>query len=226
MTRLIIFANGIVPNEAAARGCLQPGDRLVAADGGTNLALALGVIPSLVIGDLDSLTPENRQRLEEKNVEIRRFSRDKDETDLELALDYARTTGLLEVLIIGGLGGRIDQTLGNLSLLADPWLAPLDVRMDDGVEEVFYVRERSELHGRPGEIVSLIPWGGEVSGVRTKGLRWPLRGETLLPDRTRGISNEMVEESASIEIATGLLMCVHRRSPPGAEPKALPNASG
>ena len=140
-----------------------------------------GCIPSIVIGDLDSLTPDDRQQLQGKGVEIRQYPRDKDETDLELAFAYACQSRYHEIRVVGGLGGRLDQTLGNLSLLTNPEFAALDIRIDDGVEEAFFTRSRCEVHGKPGDIVSLIPWGGEVSGICTEGLRWPLQERNAFP---------------------------------------------
>jgi thiamine pyrophosphokinase len=211
MARLVIFANGLIPDLESARQLIQPGDLIYAADGGTHHALSLGLLPSVVIGDLDSLTQDDRQSLDAKGVNIQQYPRYKDSTDLELALLYAFQSGQSEILIIGALGGRIDQTLGNLSMLCDPRLSTCDVRLDDGMEEVFFTRTRSTIHGKPGDIVSLIPWGGEVTGISSQGLRWPLLNEILFPDRTRGISNELSLDQAEIEIASGLLLCVHSR---------------
>jgi thiamine pyrophosphokinase len=211
MPRLIIFANGLVPDLESARSILQPTDVLYAADGGTRHALALGLLPSCVIGDLDSLAPDDRRKLEAGAVEVRQFSRDKDMTDLELAIHYGVHAGYREIIILGGLGGRIDQSLGNLSLLTGMEFGDLDIRMDDGVEEAFFTRNRCELHGKSGDVVSLIPWGGAVAGVTTAGLRWQLHNETLQPDRTRGVSNEMKEKSASIRLKSGLLLIIHKR---------------
>lgn len=211
MPRLIIFANGSLPHIASARQLIRAGDVLIAADGGTQHVLALGLLPSVVIGDLDSLGPQARQALEAQGVEIRQHPRDKDETDLELALRYAHIAAYREIMILGALGGRLDQTIGNLSLLTGPEWADLDIRLDDGVEEALFTRSRCEVHGRPADIVSLLPWGGEVTGVSTAGLRWPFRAETLFPDRTRGVSNVMVSEDAVISLQSGLLLVVHRR---------------
>jgi thiamine pyrophosphokinase len=211
MTRLIIFANGIVPELESARRLIRAGDVLMAADGGTRHVLALGLFPSIVMGDLDSLTQDDRRRLDEKGVEIQQYSRDKAETDLELAFHYACTGGYREILVVGALGGRLDQILGNLSLLTNPEFSTLDVRFDDGVEEAFFTRSRCEVHGKPGDIVSLIPWSGEVSGVCTEGLHWPLHDESLFPDKTRGISNEMARETAAISQKSGLLLVIHHR---------------
>ena len=211
MQRLVIFANGSLPDIQSARRLLLPGDAFAAADGGTHHALALGVLPSIVIGDLDSLQIEDRQKLESQSVAFEHHPRNKDETDLELALLYGVKTGYRKMLIIGALGGRLDQTLGNLSLLTMPVLSGIDIRVDDGVEEAFFTRSQCELSGTAGDVVSLVPWGGETTGVFTEGLRWSLHDETLRPERTRGISNEMSAEIARISLRSGLLLVIHHR---------------
>jgi thiamine pyrophosphokinase len=212
MARLIIFANGLMPDIELARRIIRPGDVIYAADGGTRHALALGLSPSVVIGDLDSLASEDRQLLEARAVEIQRYPREKDQTDLELVLDYALQSRQHEILVMGGLGGRLDQTLANISLLSNSRYSSINLRMDDGVEEAFFIRDRSEISGKPGDIVSLIPWGGDVTGISTQGLRWALDNSTLLPGSTRGISNELLGEMASVAVGAGLLLVVHRRS--------------
>jgi thiamine pyrophosphokinase len=212
MSRAVIFTNGLVPELESTRRLIKPVDTLLAADGGTHHVLALGLVPSVVIGDLDSLTVDERQRTMKKGVHLLQYPAEKDQTDLELALDYAIQQGFREILIVGALGGRLDQALGNLSLLTDPRLSTLDVRLDDGVEEAFFVRSRSEVHGRPGDTVSLAPWGAPAEGVTTEGLKWPLRGETLYSHKTRGISNELLGEIATISLKSGLLLVVHCRN--------------
>lgn len=211
MPRSIIFANGSLADPEPVRRFINPANLLIAADGGTRHALALGLTPSVIIGDLDSLTVDDRRWTVERGAQLVEFPRDKNETDLELAINYAIDQGCTEIVIVAALGGRLDQTLGNLSLLTDPRLAALDIRLDDGVEEVIFVRERCQVTGKPGNTVSLLPWGGDVTGVRTEGLRWPLNRETLYPYKTRGISNELMADTASIEIESGLLLVVHRR---------------
>ncbi len=209
--RAIIFVNGDLPNLDATRQILRPDDFIIAADGGTRHALALGLLPSIVIGDLDSLDSGNRHLLKEGGTEIIAFSPDKDETDLELALDYAIDAGYKQIRLIAALGSRLDHTLGNLSLLTDGSLAELDVRIDDGAEEVFFTRDQAKIHGRIGDIVSLIPWGNPVTGIFTEGLRWQLSNEALYPHKTRGISNEMVAEVAQVKIESGLLLVIRQR---------------
>src|SRR5215207_5034346 len=208
MQRIIIFANGEIPRLENARLLLQTDDYIICADGGTRHALALGLKPNLVIGDMDSIDSQQWQELKKSGVPIELFSRNKNETDLELALDRAIELGPKAILIIGALGGRLDQTFGNTALLSDARLSVVEARLDDGVEEIFFCRDQAQVQGRSGDIVSLIPWGNPVQGVQTQGLKWPLRSETLLPEKTRGISNELTGEVASIKIASGLLLVI------------------
>jgi len=223
MPRIVIFANGELPDLDSARGLLQADDYLIAADGGANHLLKMGILPEVVIGDLDSIDEDVLFDLTSAEVEIKQYSEDKDETDIELALRYAVELRPSAILIVGALGGRLDQTLANLSILTDATLPGIDIRMDDGVEEVFFCRvsaakegqaassPQGEVRGRSGDIVSLIPWHGPVEGIKTEGLQWPLYGETLFSDKSRGISNMMLGDTASIHVQSGLLLIVHRR---------------
>lgn len=145
------------------------------------------------------------------NAEIIQFSHDKNETDLELAIQHALTLNPGQVIILAALGGRLDQTLGNITLISDLRPSTFDLRLDDGIEEVFFCRNHVQINGAVGDLVSLIPWQGEVTGVVTTDLRWPLRDEILYPHKTRGISNEMLGDTAAVRITSGLLLVVHRR---------------
>jgi thiamine pyrophosphokinase len=211
LSRILIFANGHLPDLDAARALLRPDDFILAADGGTRHALALGRNPNIIIGDLDSLTFDLRP-LTEQGTQVIQFPRDKNETDLELAIQHAVDMKPDQIVIIGALGGRLDQTLGNLALLSNVQRSTCNVRLDDGVEETFFCRNQAQVQGRSGDIVSLIPWGAPVEGVRTEGLRWPLSDETLYPYKTRGISNELLDGTATVQIRSGLLLIVHRRA--------------
>jgi len=217
MPRIVIFANGELPDLDAARDLLGADDYLVAADGGANHLLKMGILPEIVIGDLDSIDEDTLFELTSAEVNIEQYSEDKDETDIELALCYSVELQPASILIVGALGGRLDQTLANLSILTNPTLPAIDIRLDDGIEEAFFCRAsaakggQAQVWGRSGDTVSLIPWNSPVEGVATEGLQWPLYGEALYPDKSRGVSNVMLGESASVKIEKGLLLVVHRR---------------
>jgi thiamine pyrophosphokinase len=209
--RAVIFANGTLTDDAAAFELIKANDLLIAADGGARHMVRLGLKPQLLVGDMDSLEPQEVQALEQAGTEVRRFPVEKDETDLELALHEAHGLGCREIIVMAGMGGRMDQALGNLYLLLQPALVTADARLDDGCVEAFWVRHRAVLHGQPGEMVSLLPLLGPVEGIMTRGLRYPLHGETLFPEHTRGISNQMIDDEATVAAAQGLLLCIHER---------------
>lgn len=214
MPRILIFANGELPDLEKARALVRADDFILCADGGARHALALGLRPHAVIGDMDSVAKDEFQQLKNSGVMIELFPRDKNETDLELALQFALKKNPESILIIGALGGRLDQTLGNIALLSNFQLSTFNLKFDDGLEEAFFCRARSEVRGRSGDLVSLVPWREKVDGVQTQNLKWPLHSETLYPEKTRGISNEMTGGSASISISSGLLLVIHRRQSP------------
>jgi thiamine pyrophosphokinase len=209
--RIIILANGELPDLTNARSLLQKDDYIICADGGTRHALTLGIEPDLIIGDLDSADQQVIQRFRVDGVHVASYPQDKNETDLELAIEQAIKLNPQKILIVAALGGRLDQTLANIGLLSDPRLAEFHVRLDDGVEEIFLCRDQVEVHGKSGDIVSLIPWQGAASGIRTNKLKWALQDETLYPDKTRGISNELIDDLASVSVGSGQLLIVHRR---------------
>lgn len=211
MSRALIFVNGELRDTGAARAIIQPEDVIIAADGGARHALALGVIPTAIIGDFDSLSEAEARVFTDMGVHMLRFPPSKDETDLELALAHAVCAGHHPILIIGANGGRLDQELGNLSLLADPEFSDSDLRIDDGITEAFFITAKASIQGKAGDTVSLIPWGNRAEGVSTDGLVYPLNDETLLPYRTRSISNQMLAETAEVSLKRGLLLCVHIR---------------
>jgi thiamine pyrophosphokinase len=208
--RIIIFANGLLPNLEKARTLLHDDDFIIAADGGTRHALALGLMPNVIIGDLDSLPSDFEPST--FNGEIVLYPKDKNETDLELAIQHALTLKPEQIIILAALGGRLDQTFGNIALISNLQPSTCNLQLNDGLEEVFFCRDHVEINGNSGDTVSLIPWQGEVAGIVTTGLKWRLQNETLYPNKTRGISNELIDDSASIQINSGLLLIVHRRS--------------
>ena len=210
--RLWIFANGEINNLQRLGGFIRPEDVVIAADGGYQFIERLGLIPQRVIGDLDSLPVEQAAALENRGIILERYPIEKDETDLELALKRGVAEGFEVIMVAGALGGRFDQALGNLFLLSKPAFSALDLRLEDGVEEVFLIRGEGRILGTPGDTVSLLPMGGSASGITTEDLKFPLHAETLYPDQSRGISNVMLTNRARVTLEAGILICVHRRS--------------
>lgn len=212
MKRVLVFANGDLLDGAAVRSALQQGQDawIVAADGGARLALDCQRRPDVVVGDMDSISAGELEALEASGAIIERHSPHKDETDLELALMRAGTDGATWVRILGAVGGRLDQTLANVHLLALPALDGVDVRMVAGRQTIWMVGAgRHAIQGAAGDTVSLLPWGGRAEGIRTEALEYPLEDETLTMGPARGISNVMVADTAHVTLRAGTLIMIH-----------------
>ena len=188
-------------------------DVVIAADSGLELASVIGVEVNVVVGDMDSVDPDVLAAAEAAGAEIRRYSTDKDETDLELALAEAVRRGAGQIVVVGGAGGRLDHLLANAMALTSPALAGTEVQWWTGPYRATVVRHATELNGAPGDLVSLIPFGGSAHVGSTTGLRWNLSDETLAHGSSRGVSNEMTATTARIDVTSGTLLAIHRRTP-------------
>ena len=206
--KAVIFANGEVSPTDETDKVLDSADLIIAADGGTQHVSKLGYMPDVIVGDLDSLEDEQRQRLQAAGVQIIIFPAKKDKSDLELALLHAKEEEASQVTMLAALGRRWDHSLANLLLAAQPEFEDMQVSFLHGKERLFFVRSKREISAEEGTRLSLIPLGGNARGVRTEGLAYPLKGETLTFGSSRGISNIFAQEKASIELEAGLLLCV------------------
>jgi len=221
--RAIVVANGELDDPARLKARLVDlGEaRVIAADGGLHNCRKLGLQPETVIGDLDSIGPAEVLQLQKAGVQLLRRPPQKDETDLELALFRALELGIAQVVVVGALGGRLDMSLANLFLLAHPRLSELEIRLWSGNQTAWLLRPPGgEVGGRPGDSLSLIPIGGEATGVVTEGLEYPLRGESLQLGVPRGVSNVLTGSTAQVQLQTGLLLAVHIRFPPGRDARS------
>ena len=181
---------------------------VIAADSGLDLAVALGRRVDLIVGDMDSVTPTSLDHAERYGAEVRRYPMDKEATDLELALDAAFASGAERIVVIGSSSGRMDHLLGAALVLASPRYAPARIEGWLGGALVVPVHDRRSVGAAVGSTVSILALHGPAEGVRTEGLRWPLRGETLEPGSSRGISNEAVAEQVDVGLTHGTALLV------------------
>jgi thiamine pyrophosphokinase len=179
---------------------------VVAADAGAETALRLGFVPDVVLGDFDSIAPAALADLKERGVTVESYPTDKDATDGELAIQRALATSPRDLVLVGFLGGpRLDQELANVLLLT---VLTAPAVLVDGPNECRLLRsgESWAWTADPNELVSLLPLAGDARGVRTRGLRWALDGDTLVAGQTRGVSNAPVQAQVSVSLDTGLLL--------------------
>ena len=216
----LVVADGDVPTRGAIDAAWPGWDAgvtdVIAADGGYARALAVGLVPTILVGDLDSLEPSLVEAAAADGVEILRSPVAKDESDTELALLEAVRLGATRVTVIGALGGRLDHALANVWLLGHPALASVAVALLDATTRASLISApgadcapvERPLPGMPGTTLSLLPFAGDVTGITTRGLRYPLRGEPLVAGPARGLSNVRESADASVSVEHGRLLVV------------------
>lgn len=175
---------------------------VIAADGGYPLAASAFGTPDLLVGDFDSIEGIPA------DVPIVRHPAEKDDTDLALAAEEAIARGATELYIYAALGGRLDHTVANLQLIAS--LASRGIRATlfgaDGVAvTALCAGARARFAPRTG-IFSVFAFGGKAEGVTLSGVKYPLGGVTLTPDRPLGVSNEFVGDGALVALERGTIL--------------------
>ena len=209
---VLLFANGALNHGTMVQRCLDQAAaaRVICADGGALHARSLGLRPRAIIGDMDSLTPQQVADFAADGVNIIRHPPDKDETDLELALLHCAALGAESVAILGGLGGRFDQTLANILLLTHPAFSELDIILADGEQVIRLLRPGAhKIQGDVGDTISLIPLSASAEGISSVNLKYALDDDSLQLGPARGISNVMLARKAEVRFRRGLLLLVH-----------------
>ena len=207
---IVIVSGGCLENLDYFRKKTEPTDNclLICCDGGARHLAAAGIIPDVLAGDMDSISPAQLADYECQGVKILKYATDKDFTDTALALDYALGLKPSKIDIWGALGGRLDHTLANVHLLIRGREAGIDTRLIDAYSEVFVAGAETIFTGAAGCPVSLVALGAAVEGLSLSGFQYPLNDETLSIAESRGISNVIVAKRAVISVRSGHLLVI------------------
>lgn len=208
---IAIFTSPSVQKGVFVSEALASAEKIIAADCGALSALSMDITPEVVLGDFDSLSKETITLLKKRNVTFISTPPEKDETDTQLAINYAISKGATKISLIGGIeGNRIDHAVANITLTYNPKIlialvnGPSRSWVSSGPHTV-------SLHGEKNDLLSLVPLSHIVSNIKTKGLCYPLLGEPLYFGIPRGVSNVFAETEASVGFESGLLLFVHTR---------------
>jgi thiamine pyrophosphokinase len=218
MMKALVLVNGELykPDVLRSRVREQVFDLVVGVDGGSRFASVLGVNLSAIIGDMDSLT--GLDNLDTRNIEIVSYPPEKNETDFELALSYAKKRGANDIVVVGAMGGRMEMTIANILMMTDASLGPCKIEVWHGEQTGWVIKPPGAyIKGSPGDTISLVPLSGSASGITTEGLKYPLNDEELTVGLARGVSNLMQTSPAYVKLSDGLLLVVHT---PGGEARS------
>ncbi len=186
---------------------------LICADSGAGHLYEIGLIPDVIIGDMDSLSPEIQEYFNKRGSKIIRHPEAKDETDTWLALDYAIRMAPDEIVIFGGSGTRIDHTLANLSLLVSGIQKDISIKLINEWCEVFIVADKYVIKGCAGQTVSLLPFSDKVTGITLQGFEYPLKDGMMEVGKPYGVSNRLNSTQGSITVGSGRLLVIRYFKP-------------
>lgn len=206
----VIFSGGIIRKGFFVNEALEKANKVLAVDNGAKYALELGVTPQLVLGDFDSIDNKTLKQVQtDKNVEIIRFPKEKNETDTELGIQEAVKQGASEITIIGGIeGDRLDHILANVFLLTQ---FEIPILFANGNQKIWLSKgpKKEIIQGKKNDLLSLIPIKDNVEEITTNGLEYKLDNQTLFFGKSRGISNVFLENEVKIKFEKGILLFAH-----------------
>ncbi len=206
----VIFANGELNQAPELDEIMSQAELVIAADGGANHCDKFGITPDILLGDLDSIDPALLTSYQDKGIAIERHPIQKNATDLELALDLAVEKGARTIWLIAALGGRWDMSLANLMLAASAKYQDQHIFLagQDCTMQILHPSQIHTIRGRAEQKISLLALQGDVHGVTLTGFAYLLSGQTLLFGSSRGVSNLMLTNEATVQHADGTLLCV------------------
>lgn len=186
-------------------------DKIIAVDGGLIFADKMNIIPDYIIGDFDTV---QSSLLDKYNTQskIIKYNPIKDNTDSEIAINYACDINSTEIVIIGATGKRMDHTLANIEILVTPLRKGIEAYIIDEYNKIYLIDNLKIIskNEQYGNYVSLIPLT-KVEGLTLKGFKYPLDNYTYDIGISIGISNELEAENGIIKLIDGILIAIESR---------------
>ena len=190
------------------------GQNIIAGDRGLEALYQLKIIPNHVVGDFDSVSPEILEFYKRQpQIIFHTFNSEKDNTDTDIALKLAIQMKSSKITILGALGKRMDHALANIHILKDALEANIPCQIIDKHNRIYLINKQVELEKDKvyGKYISLVPLTSTVEGLTLTGFKYPLNKYNLPIGTSLGISNEMIEDIAHIEMEKGILIVIESK---------------
>jgi thiamine pyrophosphokinase len=200
--KLLIIANGQKEDKTFIKTCAKKSDFILALDGGADTALKAAVMPNLVLGDLDSISQNAKNKIgKEKLLKVAR----QDNTDLEKGLDFARYFKVPNITIICAQGGRLDFTLSNFSSVFN-YIDKANIIFKTSTCDIFPLKKSTKFECKKGAKISLIPMGN-TTGLTLKNLKYSLKNATFKIGQT-AVSNIALKNNFEVSFKKGQLLVI------------------
>lgn len=207
----LIIAGGEIDEKILEGYCKEPVRyNIIAVDKGLEQLYRLNIIPEHVVGDFDSISKEILEYYQNNpQIIFHKYNPEKDNTDTDIAIQLAIQLQSSNIIILGALGKRMDHAIANIHILKYALDAKIPCQIVDTHNKVYLAKENITLYKNEsyGKYISLIPLTTEVEGITLKGFKYPLKDASLAIGKSLGISNEIVEEVATIELKKRYFNC-------------------
>lgn len=209
--KAVIVCNGSVKDDDYIKPFIVEADYIISVDGGAGHLRRMKVAPHILLGDFDSANKEDLQYFIDMGIEVYKFPVEKDMTDSELAVETALKKGARELLFVGSVGTRLDHTVANILMLKKLMDIGISASIIDEYNHIYMFDRSFSISKVEGYKLSLVPISEKVTGVSTRGLKYPLNNAVMSLGTSWGVSNEFIEDTAAVTIGDGiLLVCVSR----------------
>ena len=207
--RLIIYGNGILLPVYVQD--ISEATYIIGVDGAAHWLLTQGVVPDLAIGDFDSVTGKEFAVIKQKVKKVLQYPKDKDYTDMELAIDWAIKQSPARVVIYGGFGTRLDHSLVTVQMLEKFLKQGIPAVIRDSNNEAFLLTDKQKIpYIKKYRYLSLLPVTDSIS-VTLKGLVHSIKNEIIHRGQSLGISNEFTDKEATVEVHKGIVLVIRSR---------------
>lgn len=213
-TKILIITGGQISSSFLSDLVVKESySMIIAADKGLIVADQLNLPLDFIVGDFDSVSESVLKKYEERSTPIRTFPREKDKTDTQLAIELALMHNPFGIDIVGATGSRLDHVIANVHLLMLPMQLKVNACILDPNNKIYLKHESFTVNksSQYGNYVSLLPFSEKVSGLTLRGFKYPLNHIVLAYGSSLGISNEIMEEIAQVELTGGILLVIESR---------------
>ena len=209
--KVLIVSGGERPEIDLLKEKAVSSSMVIAADRGAEYCLKAGILPDMVVGDLDSLPAGIQEELVSNNIKIHKFDCKKDMSDTQIAVDMAVEKGADEIEIIAGIGSRFDHSLANVYLLYRSLRQGVKARIISRIHEIFLIENQCVIKNEAGSLISFLPLGHSANGITLKGFEYEIDNTDMDMSFPIGISNIIVSDSAEVIISRGILIAIITR---------------
>ena len=205
---VLIVAGGPDPGAGLIRKMASGAERIYCADRGAQWVYHAGLKPDIAIGDMDSVNRETLEKIRQDEISMLKYPSEKDQTDTELAIEVAVSDGAKSIILLGGLGGRMDHTLANIEQMKAWYKKGIRITIMSADTAMFIAERTVTFRAMRGSYVSLFPQNEGIRVMNSEGLYYPLKDVILPTDTTLCISNQMTPDHVIMDIRNGAVLIV------------------